>query len=517
MMKGSIRNSMRGLVIALLVVLGLGVLLTACTVEGDKAVEPAPVESDEAVEPAPSESNEVVEPALPERGDWQAPGLVDRSGAPIEVPMPGPVTGRTLDVTDFGADPDPDSPDDAAAIRDALDAAEPGDEVLLPAGTYDLRSTDPDDKSANIVLRSGVDLRGEGQERTVLLTSFDGEDDSRVIRGSGVHDVIVADFTITSRHKGPLGDDPKDGDAGGGPMYGIYLGANEGQGSSQVLVENLGIRKFERHGISVKASREVTLSGNYISEATAVGPGGQGYGIAIEGSADQHDPDAANDSRHNVVIGNTFDGSHLRHAVLLQFRTHNNLVAENTIVGSHLDAIDLHGEGEYLNEIRDNTVIGGERAGIALGNSGGNKHKHDASGPGNWVHSNNLIGNRQGVLVILGTPETLIENNRIIAGKDSKVGIELRNAPGTELHSNHFTGGTDGFWAIRLNKDRGADGRGKGIPSNIRIEHNVIRQAANGIRIDAGEEIKLVENVFYNVDGVELKEADGVEVLRSVR
>ena len=108
----------------------------------------------------------------------------------------------------------------------------------------------------------------------------------------------------------------------------------KGKASSQVLVENLSIRRFERHGISVKASREVTLSGNYISEATAVGPGGQGYGIAIEGSRDQHDPDAANDSRHNVVIGNTFDGRHLRHAILLQFPTHNNLVAENTIVGS---------------------------------------------------------------------------------------------------------------------------------------------------------------------------------------
>ena len=60
-------------------------------------------------------------------------GLVDRSGAPIEVPMPGPATGRTLDVTNFGANPDPDSHDDAAAIRAALDAAVPGDEVVLPA------------------------------------------------------------------------------------------------------------------------------------------------------------------------------------------------------------------------------------------------------------------------------------------------------------------------------------------------------------------------------------------------
>ena len=496
-MKRSIRNSKRGPAHSWWITLGLVVLLTACTVEENDG----PVESDEFVESAPSEP-----------GNWQFPGLVDRSGVPIEVPKPGPITGRTLDATEFGADPDPDSQDDAAAIRAALNAAEPGDEVFLPAGTYDLRTTDPDDKSANIVLRSGVDLRGEGQERTVLLTSLDGEDDSRVIRGSGVHDVIITDFTITSHHEGPLGDDPEDGDVGGGPMYGVYLGAYERQASSRVLVENLGIRKFERHGISVKSSREVTLSGNYISEATAVGPGGQGYGIAIEGSADQDNPDATNDSRHNVVIGNTFDGRHLRHAILMQFPTHNNLVAENTIVGSHLDAIDLHGEGEYLNEIRDNTVIGGQKAGIALGNSGGSKHKHDASGHGNWVHSNYLIGNRQGILVILGTPETLIEDNMVIASEGSKTGIEIRNAPGTELHGNHITGRADGFWSIRISEDRGADGRGKGIPTGIRIESNVIRQASNGIRIDAGKDISMVENVLDGIDGAEQKVADRVEV-----
>ncbi|MFJ8236412.1 right-handed parallel beta-helix repeat-containing protein [Ureibacillus sp. NPDC094379] len=488
-------------------VIGLVLLLSACTIE-----EPdKPIEIDETVEPyKPNESEKAVEPAPSESSDWQDPGLVDQSGKPIEVPKPSPATGRTLDVTDFGANPEPDSNDDAAAIRTALEAAEPGDEVLLPAGTYDLRSTDPDDESTNIVLRSGVDLRGAGQESTLLLTSLNGEVDSRVIRGSGVHDVIIADFTITSRHEGPLGDDPDDGDAGGGPMYGIYLGAQKGEASTKVLVENVGIRKFERHGISVKASREVTLSGNYISEATAVGPGGQGYGIAIEGSADQQNPDAANDSRHNVVIGNTFDGKHLRHAILLQFPTHNNLVAENTIVGSHLDAIDLHGEGEYLNEVRDNKVIGGQRAGIALGNSGGSKNKHDASGHGNWVHSNELIGNRQGILVILGTPNTIIEENRITAGEDSKIGIEVRNGPGTKLYGNHITGGTDGFWAIRLNKDRGTDGRGTGIPSGIIIERNVIRQAANGIRIDAGEDISMVGNVVKGIDGTKLRVADGI-------
>ena len=102
----------------------------------------------------------------------------------LECRAPGPATGKDPGRHGFrGGAGCPDSHDDAAAIREALEAAEPGDEVVLPAGTYDLRSTDPADQfSANIVLRSGVDLRGEGEERTaVLLTSLDGEDDSRVI------------------------------------------------------------------------------------------------------------------------------------------------------------------------------------------------------------------------------------------------------------------------------------------------------------------------------------------------
>ena len=120
------------------------------------------------------------------------------------------------------------------------------------------------------------------------------------------------------------------------------------------------------------------------------------------------------------------------------------------------------------------------------------------------MHSNYLIGNRQGVLVILGTPDTL---------------IEVRNGPGTQLHGNHITEGTEGFWTIRLNEDRGADGRGTGIPSGIRIESNVIRKAANGIRIDAGEDLSMVENVVNGIDGAELRMADGVEVAgeRTVR
>lgn len=86
-MKKSVRNSRRGPVQSWWVVLCLVVLLTAFTVK----------ESD-----GQAGGKDAVGPNPTERSDWQVPGLVDRSGTPVEVPTPGPATGRTLDATDFG-------------------------------------------------------------------------------------------------------------------------------------------------------------------------------------------------------------------------------------------------------------------------------------------------------------------------------------------------------------------------------------------------------------------------------
>jgi hypothetical protein len=492
---------------------------TGCVPPDDPA-SPSPASSpaaSPAISPATSPGTTTAPPgpgALsgPVGGDWSAPGLVDRTGAPVEVPEPGPASGASRDVTDVGADPAPESGDDAEAIRAALAAAEPGDEVVLPAGTFDLRSTDPGDPSTNLVLRSGIDLRGAGRDRTVLVTSLEGEKNSRVLRGAGIEDVAVTGLAITSRYDGPLGEDPDDGEAGGGPMVGIQLGPRDGQGCARILVEDVAVSRYERHGISVKASREVTLRGNHLAEATGVGPGGKGYGIVVEAAVEPTEPGSPTDSLHQQVVGNTFDGTHLRHAILLQFATHHNLVADNVITGSVLDAIDLHGEGEYLNEIRGNTVTDGRRAGIALGNGGGSTHQHDASGPGNWVHENTLVGNREGVLVILGTPGTVVEGNTILAGTGSTAGIEVGNGPGTVVRGNTITGGTPGFWAVLLVEDQGSGGRGQGVPSGVVIEGNTVRQAEAGIRVEAGEDVTVADNDFEGVAGEELRVDEGAAV-----
>ena len=128
------------------------------------------------------------------------------------------------------------------------------------------------------------------------------------------------------------------------------------------------------------------------------------------------------------------------------------------------------------------------------------------------MHHNTLEGNRKGILVILGTPDTVIENNEITAGMHSVTGIEVRNGPGTLIRDNTITDGTDDFWAIRLRKDDGADGRGKGMPRAVTITDNTILRAANGIRVDAGKDIELTDNVLKGIGDTELRIADGVQL-----
>lgn len=70
---------------------------------------------------------------------------------------PHQVTGATLNVLDFGADPADNAQDDRIAIQNAIDAATAGDEVFIPNGVYNL-VTSPDG-FINLKLKSGVNLR----------------------------------------------------------------------------------------------------------------------------------------------------------------------------------------------------------------------------------------------------------------------------------------------------------------------------------------------------------------------
>jgi hypothetical protein len=70
-------------------------------------------------------------------------------------------------------------------IQDAIDAAVAGDEVLVDIGTY----------QENLTLKSEVDVRGVEAARTFLVSAND-TDETPVVRGTNVNDVLLANFTF---------------------------------------------------------------------------------------------------------------------------------------------------------------------------------------------------------------------------------------------------------------------------------------------------------------------------------
>ena len=319
-----------------------------------------------------------------------------------------------------------------------------------------------------------------------------------MLRASGLSDLMIAGMTITSTWDGVFSTDPNDNAAGGGPEYGIYISQSGARPSQRVLVEQVSVERFQKMGIRIEKSQQVTVRDSHFADATGVGGGGKGYGITIQGTVGVDRTGFPDDSMHNVIAHNTFDGTHLRHAILLQYYTHNNLITGNTITGGVLDAIDLHGEGEYLNEVSYNTVTGNGRAAVGVGNTGGSATLHGATGPGNWIHHNTFKDNQDGVTVILGSPGTVIEDNTINASRDPRAssGITVANGPGTVIRGNTINANkVAGFWGIALEVDPGQrGGQGGGVPSDVVIEGNTVNATHGGIRIDAGANISLIGN-----------------------
>ncbi|MPZ25004.1 MAG: DNRLRE domain-containing protein [Micromonosporaceae bacterium] len=444
----------------------------------------------------------------PDAEPFTAPGLTEPDGSPHPLPPRNQVTGDRLDVTGFGADPADSPHDDTSAINAAIDAAEPGDEVFLPAGTYNLHSGVPSDASSQIALRSGVNLRGAGQDDTIVRSSFtEADGNGKVVRGFGVTDLVISDLTVTSTFDGPFSDDTN-ADAGGGPQYGIFLSDAVTRPSQRIYIERVTVERFERMGIRVASSRDVVVSECLFRDATSVGGGGRGYGVSIQGIAKVDRLGFPDDSRHNVVRDSTFEGPYLRHGVVLQFVTHNNLVAGNQFSEIALDAVDLHGEDEYRNEVRGNQFDRMRAAAIALGNTGGSApSNHDASGPGNWIHRNQIVrAAREGIKVHMGTPDTLIERNTIIglAGPARGRGIQVLNAPGTVVRNNVVSANRgDGFWGIHLGVDPGdggAGGVGSGVPTEVTITGNTIINNTGGVLLEAGESVTMTGNTIRSND-----------------
>jgi parallel beta-helix repeat protein len=450
---------------------------------------------------------ELIPPKPEEREDvtYTKPGLINPDGSKHAIHDANKVTGNTLNVIDYGADPADNEKDDLPAILAAIEAASPGDEVYLPNGTYNLFGTLPSDGSSHIALKSGVNLRGESQKKVLLVSDFNADVPSgKVLRSYGMNNIVVSNLTITSTFDGKYSSDSsKTNPDLGGPTYGIYITDGVGDTPSyNILVEHVTIEKYQRMGVRIENSHDVVVQHALFQNATDVGGGGAGYGVSIQGVPKTDRTGYRNDTRYNVVRNSVFQGPYIRHGALIQYYAHNNVIYNNNFENTILDSIDLHGEDEFLNEIYKNTITGVlTGAGIGVGNTGGTAPtNHDASGAYNYIHDNKISNSREGIKVHMGSPNTIIEKNMIthtIEPRNSK-GIYIQNAPGTIIRDNMISNNTaDGFIGILLAHDNGdtkAGNIGAGDPKNITITGNHIKGNANGIRIEAGSEIVMNDN-----------------------
>ena len=372
---------------------------------------------------------------------------------PFELP-PEP-DGEVYDVTDFGASPISMTNDDAIGIKVALSIAEPGDTVYIPEGTYTLRQV--------LQIPSGVSLKGAGMEETILIT--EGIDRAISILPE-VHDVRLAGFTV--RYLGHAEE----------LAFGVYIGSvRQGRNSYRILIEDVRVDRFSVHGVSLRDCHHVLVQNCAFSNATNVGGGGHGYGVALNYPTN-HD---------NWIRQNRF-GPMIRHAVLIQYEAHNNLVEYNLAFENTEDAYDLHGEDEYANELRFNIARDGDRDGFGVGNTGST---HDRSGPNNWIHHNTVENSRGGIEIIQASDLVYVDHNTFV-GND--YGIRVHNLGGNHLYlrGNHIEGNRIG---VSLTSARW-----------VWLEHNtIIGQSAYGIEILSGVEDLVDQNNTLSGNAVDYR------------
>ena len=239
---------------------------------------------------------------------------------------------------------------DFPGIQEALDSLPTdGGTVLVPAGTYVV--------ATKLRLRSNVELRGDGIDRTVLILA-DGANDHLLsnsdlragnsgiavrdigLRGNaanqsdwsfGVRLVNVADSLIENVEASDFSKD------------GFYLGYNAVNGVRNVRVAGCRAVGNRRYGLALKHG-----TGNVVEACTFVG-----NGLAEEGAAVKLGPDEGLEASRNRIIGNRAVGNYAGF-VLFAAVGYGSRVAENAVCGNHAEGNlmvgfqDFRGEGNLF-------------------------------------------------------------------------------------------------------------------------------------------------------------------------
>jgi nitrous oxidase accessory protein NosD len=325
---------------------------------------------------------------------YERPGII---GLSMPFALPPEPAGTVWDVTLFGASPNNinSTNDDAVGIKVAISIAEPGDVIFIPAGTFTIRQT--------LEIPTGITLRGAGKDATTLVTEALNR---AIVIPPEAHDIRIEDFSLTY-----LGESEEF-------ETGVHVGSSrQGLNSYRILIDGLRIERFAIHGVSLRDCHHVMVQNCEMLNATNLGGGGRGYGIALNYPTNHN-----NWIRHNTI------GPVIRHAILIQYEAHNNLVEHNLSVDNTEDAYDLHGEDEYANELRYNIARNCVKDGFGVGNTGST---HDRSGPNNWIHHNLVEDSRAGVEIYQGSDIVYVDKNIL---RRNQYGVWLHALGGRHLY-----------------------------------------------------------------------------------
>src|SRR5690606_16722145 len=167
-----------------------------------------------------------------------------------------------LEIQDFGATADDDSDDDAEALRKALNAAKPGDVISFAHGDYHFKTP--------VRLKTGVSLYGGGNSMSAprIIARLEGSGNYLLLVPSSAEDIRISGFHFT-RDGGTEIDDM------------IEIGTSSGANAKRIELSKLVIENHHRRGINVRNAEHVLIEEVTVRNATALGGGGQGYGIVL--------------------------------------------------------------------------------------------------------------------------------------------------------------------------------------------------------------------------------------------
>ena len=287
-------------------------------------------------------------------------------------------------------------PADYPTIQGAIDAASPGDIVLVAAGTY----------YEHVRANKTVSLVGESRETTII----DGDGTGYVYVTAD--NVKIIGFTIQNGRMG------------------IFLNHSSGN----IIYANT-IASNDYWGVWLVESSGNLISGNRILNNGDGVPGlmwGDGIGLEYSNS--------------NLIIDN-FISSNVVAGITL-FSSHGNIVANNTITKNGGAALDLVSSSENI--IIDNIVASN---GGGMGTTYSTKNtfrrnqifKNEGGGIGVWesrmnvFKENNVTENMIGIGISHRSPNNTFVGNSISKNLN---GIKIHYSNGSVIHHNNFINNT---------------------------------------------------------------------------